>query len=75
MVEMSEVFWGMFLTTTIGFILALSKVCYKSKCSTIDLCCIKITRNIEAEVQEDLEIGSKEPRPPAEWQNNEESKK
>ena len=58
--EMSEVFWGMFLTTTIGFILALSKVCYKSKCATIDLCCVKITRNIDAEVQEDLELGNTE---------------
>ena len=55
--EMSEIFWGMFLTTTIAFILALSRICYKSKCSTIDICCIKITRNIEAEVKEDLELG------------------
>jgi len=60
MQEMSEVFWGMFLTTTIGLLLALSKVCYKSKCSTIDLCCVKITRNIEAEVKEDLELGNTE---------------
>jgi ABC-type amino acid transport system permease subunit len=58
--EMSEVFWGMFLTTTIGFILGLSRVCYKSKCSTIDICCIKITRNIDAEVREDLELGNTE---------------
>jgi hypothetical protein len=78
--EMSEVFYTFLITSCIGFILALSKVCYKSKCSTIDLCCIKITRNIEAEVQEDLELGARgnapsEPRPPAEWLNNEESKK
>jgi hypothetical protein len=60
MSEMSEVFWGMFLTTTIGFILALERVCYKSKCSSIDICCIKITRNIDAEVKEDLELGNTE---------------
>jgi len=57
MSEMSEVFWGMFLTTMVGFLLAMGKICYKSKCSQIDICCIKITRNIEAEVKEDLEIG------------------
>jgi len=56
--EMSEVFWGLFLTTTVGLILALGKMCYKSKCSSIDLCCFKITRNIEAEMREDLELGS-----------------
>ena len=55
--EMSEVFWGMFITTMVGFILALGKICYKSKCSQVDLCCMKITRNIDAEVTEDLEMG------------------
>lgn len=54
MAEMSEVFWGMFITTMVGFILALGKICYKSKCSQVDLCCMKITRNIDAEVTEDL---------------------
>jgi hypothetical protein len=57
MSEMSEVFWGMFITTMVGFLLALAKYCYKSKCSNIDMCCIKITRNIDAEVQEDMAEG------------------
>jgi hypothetical protein len=52
--EMSEVFWGMFLTATIGFVLGLARVCYKSKCSTIDLCCIKIVRNVQIEKDEDI---------------------
>ena len=56
--EMSEVFWGLFLTTTVGLLLALGKMCYKSKCSTVELCCFKITRNIEAEMREDIELGS-----------------
>jgi hypothetical protein len=56
--EMSEVFWGLFLTTTVGLILALGKMCYKSKCSTIELCCFKIVRNIDAEVKEDIELGT-----------------
>ena len=58
--EMSEVFWGLFLTTTVGLLLALGKICYKSKCSSIEFCCFKIVRNIEAEVKEDIEIGSKD---------------
>jgi hypothetical protein len=31
------------------------KYCYKSKCSFIDFCCIKIVRDIGAEVKEDIE--------------------
>jgi hypothetical protein len=58
MVELSEVFYAMLLSTLAGFSLTVIKQCYKSKCSTIDLCCIKITRNIEAEVKEDLELGN-----------------
>ena len=66
--EMSEVFWGLVLTTMVGFLLALGKLCYKSKCSQIDICCIKITRNIDAEVKEDIEMGDS-------TKNNEETKK
>jgi len=65
---MSEVFWGLVLTTLVGFILALGKLCYKSKCSQIEFCCIKITRNIDAEVKEDIEMGDS-------TKNNEETKK
>jgi len=68
MQEMSEVFWGLVLTTLVGFLLALGKLCYKSKCSQIDICCIKITRNIDAEVKEDIEMGDS-------TKNNEETKK
>jgi hypothetical protein len=62
--DMTEMFWMFFISSLVGFILALGKMCYKSKCSTIELCCFKIIRNIEAEVKEDIELG-----------NNEESKK
>jgi len=55
MSDMSEVFWGMFITTMVGFLLALGKYCYKSKCSNIEFCCIKITRNVDAEIRVDLE--------------------
>lgn len=55
---LSEVFWTFLITSVIGFIVVIVKTCYKSKCSSIDLCCIKIIRNIDAEVKEDLEFGN-----------------
>jgi hypothetical protein len=64
MTEFSEVFYTFLITSLIGLIIAVGKMFYKSKCSEINLCCIKITRNIEAEVREDIELG-----------NNDESKK
>jgi len=68
MQEMSEVFWGLVLTTMVGFLLAIGKICYKSKCSQIEICCLKVTRNIELEIKQDLEIGESQ-------KGNEESKK
>jgi hypothetical protein len=59
-IELSEMFWTFFITSIAGFILAVTKMCYKSKCTQIDLCCIKISRNIDAEVKEDIELGNKE---------------
>lgn len=53
--ELSEVFFTFLITSVIGLIIAIGKMCYKSKCSSIDFCCLKITRNIDAEVKEDLE--------------------
>jgi hypothetical protein len=66
--QMSEVFWAAFVTTIVGFLLAIGKFCYKSKCSQIEICCIKITRNIDAELREDLETGDS-------TKNNEETKR
>jgi hypothetical protein len=68
MQEMSEVFWAAFVSAMVGFILALGKLCYKSKCSQIEFCCIRITRNIDAELKEDIEMGDS-------TKNNEETKK
>ena len=55
---LSEIFWTFLISSVIGFIIVIVKTCYKSKCSSIDLCCIKIIRNIDAEVKEDLELGN-----------------
>jgi hypothetical protein len=56
--ELSEVFYTFLITSVVGFILALGRICYKSKCSSIDFCCIKITRNVEIEMKGDIELGS-----------------
>ena len=58
--ELSEVFYTFLITSVIGLLLGIGRICYKSKCSTVDLCCIKIVRNVDAEVKEDLELGNEE---------------
>lgn len=50
---MSEVFWSFLITSLVGFIIALLKLCYKSKCKEISCCCLKIVRDIESEVEVD----------------------
>ena len=57
---LSEVLITFIISSVIGLILALAKIAYKSKCSNIDICCIKITRNIPAE----LELDEREPPSP-----------
>ena len=57
---MSEVFWTGLYSSLIGFLLALGSQCYKSKCSHVDICCIKISRDISVEE----ELDSQQPRGP-----------
>lgn len=57
-IEFSEVFWTFFITSCIGLILAIGKLCYKSKCSEFSICCFKVVRNIELESKTDLELGN-----------------
>ena len=45
----SEVFFTGFYSSLIGFVLAISVQCYKSKCRQVDICCIKIIRDVEGE--------------------------
>lgn len=59
--ETTEVFLTFVVSSGTALILAILKMCYKSKCSQIDLCCIKITRNIEIEEKGDaLELANKQ---------------
>ena len=50
---LSEVFWVGFYSSMIGFILALGSQLYRSKCSKIDIGCVHITRDVEAEEEID----------------------
>ena len=45
----SEVFYTFLITSTIGFLLAVIKACYKSKCTEISCGCIKIVRDTNNE--------------------------
>ena len=49
---LSEVFYSLLLTSCIGFLIATIRMCYKSKCQTIEIGCIKIHRNVELEEKE-----------------------
>jgi len=51
----SEVFLTTLSVSAFGFCLAVLGVCYKSKCKTIDCCCIKIVRDVEGEEKIDEE--------------------
>ena len=44
-----QIFWTFFITTMCGFILALGRQLYKSKCKEIEICCIKIVRDVDGE--------------------------
>jgi hypothetical protein len=56
----SEVFFTGLYSSLIGFLLAMGAQCYKSKCKEVSFCCIKITRDIAAE--EELDIQQQRPQ-------------
>lgn len=49
---LSEIFYSLLITTGGGLILSLAKLCFKSKCSEVNLCCLKIIRDVDAEEKE-----------------------
>ena len=49
--DLSESFYIFLVTTTAGLLLACLKACYDSKCEDINLGCINIKRNTQAELQ------------------------
>ena len=58
------VFWSFFITSTIAFLLGLTKMAYKSKCKEVSCCCINIVRDVESEIEFDeiQQPQEKEPR-------------
>ena len=46
------VFWSFFITSSVGLIIALTKMAYKSKCKEVSCCCINIVRDIATEEKE-----------------------
>lgn len=48
----NAVFWSFFITSVIGCLLKLTSMAYKSKCREVDICCIRILRDVELEEKE-----------------------
>jgi hypothetical protein len=46
---LSEVFLSFLVSSIIACILAVGQQLYKSKCDKIEMCCVKIHRNVEVE--------------------------
>ena len=53
MTELTETFWVAFVGTIVGFLGLSLKMALKSKCDSIECLCLKIHRNIEAEIDEE----------------------
>ena len=49
----SEVFWVGLYTAGGALILAIMNICYKSKCKEVDICCIRIVRDVVVEEEID----------------------
>jgi hypothetical protein len=50
---LSEVFWSFLITSVIGCSIGVVRMCYKSKCETIQCCGLIIKRNVEIEEKEE----------------------
>jgi hypothetical protein len=48
-----QIFWTFFITTVCGFLLALGRQMYKSKCKEIECCCLRIVRDVQGEEKYD----------------------
>ena len=51
----TEKFYVGLYSALMGFVLAVINQLYKSKCSEVDICCIKIVRDIQVEEQLDAQ--------------------
>ena len=53
---LSEVFWSFLITSVIGCVFGIAKMAYKSKCSDVEMCCIKFHREVETEQKLDYAV-------------------
>ena len=49
------------LTLMCGGLTLLIRFAYKSKCKTVELCCLRIDRDIETELKEDMTLSPSSP--------------
>ena len=52
----SEVFWVGLYTAVGALILAIMNICYKRKCKEVDICCIRIIRDVVVEEEIDRPV-------------------
>jgi hypothetical protein len=51
---LTEVFLSFVVSSGIACLLALAQYIFKSKCDTVECCCIKIHRQVQFETNEDI---------------------
>jgi len=51
----TETFFVGLYSALMGFVLAISAQCYRSKCKEVSFCCIKIIRDVEGEEELDIQ--------------------
>ena len=57
----TETFYVGLYSALMGFVLAISAQCYRSKCKEVSFCCIKIIRDVEGEEELDIQQRSQNP--------------
>jgi Flp pilus assembly protein protease CpaA len=63
----TETFFVGLYSALMGFVLAVINLLYRSKCKEVDICCIKVIRDIQ--IEEELDLQQIRPNP-IQSQNN-----
>ena len=58
---MTETFYVGLYSALMGFVLAVINLLYRSKCKEVDICCIKVVRDIQ--IEEELDLQQIRPNP------------
>ena len=57
----TETFFVGLYSALMGFVLAVINLLYRSKCKEVDICCIKVVRDIQ--IEEELDLQQIRPNP------------